>query len=270
MGPPRVFAPVLGLVLALSLAGPALAAQPATPIPPEPPAPPPQPATGPGGAEYAYAEAVATRFGELPTGFWLYEPASPSGGIPAPTGPLPLVLVLPGWGDPQPLQLEAWIEHLVRRGAVVLFPNYQLAGQPIPEAAGPDLASADTLVLVAASEDDEYPELVGDDPARMFAALERVPAERRDFVVVRGDDHGRPALRAHHNVATTALYGGVDALDWYGSWKWADALMECAFAGAWCEHALGDTPEQRFMGTWSDGVPVREPLVTDDPGTATP
>jgi hypothetical protein len=29
--------------------------------------------------------------------------------------------------------------------------------------------------------------------------------------------------------------------------------------------ALGNTPEQRFMGTWSDGVPVTEAVVTDDP-----
>ena len=41
--------------------------------------------------------------------------------------------------------------------------------------------------------------------------------------------------------------------------------MGCAFDGEWCEYALGNTPEQRFMGTWSDGVPVAEPLVTDDP-----
>jgi hypothetical protein len=41
--------------------------------------------------------------------------------------------------------------------------------------------------------------------------------------------------------------------------------MGCAFAGEWCEYALGNTPEQRFMGVWSDGVPVMEAVVTDDP-----
>jgi hypothetical protein len=43
------------------------------------------------------------------------------------------------------------------------------------------------------------------------------------------------------------------------------SLMGCAFDGEWCEYALGNTSEQRFMGTLSDGVPVAEALVTDDP-----
>jgi hypothetical protein len=31
-----------------------------------------------------------------------------------------------------------------------------------------------------------------------------------------------------------------------------------AFFGLDCEYALGDTPEHRGLGTWSDGVPVLE------------
>jgi len=80
------------------------------------------------------------------------------------------------------------------------------------------------------------------------------------------DGHARPALAAVH---TQALANQVpyppDALDWYGTWKWLDALMSCAFDGKWCEVALGNTPEQRFMGVWSDGVPVTEAVITDDP-----
>jgi hypothetical protein len=37
-----------------------------------------------------------------------------------------------------------------------------------------------------------------------------------------------------------------------------------------CEYALGDTPEQRFMGYWSDGVPVAELEVVADPGPPDP
>ena len=62
------------------------------------------------------------------------------------------------------------------------------------------------------------------------------------------------------------VFGTLDALDWYGTWKLLDALMACSFDGTWCEYALGNTPEQRFMGVWSDGVPVIELNVTDDPG----
>jgi len=81
------------------------------------------------------------------------------------------------------------------------------------------------------------------------------------------DAHGWPSLRAVHIQALAGHGVGYlpDAFDWYGTWKWLDALMGCSFAGEWCEYALGNTPEQRFMGTWSDGVPVAEPIVTDEP-----
>jgi hypothetical protein len=39
--------------------------------------------------------------------------------------------------------------------------------------------------------------------------------------------------------------------------------MGCAFDGAWCAYPLGDTPEQRFMDTCSDEVPVTEAHGTD-------
>jgi acetyl esterase/lipase len=57
----------------------------------------------------------------------------------------------------------------------------------------------------------------------------------------------------------------VDALDFYGTWKLLDALTDAAFYGTNRRYALGNTPEQRFMGVWSDGVPVHELRVTDHP-----
>ncbi|HEY2775293.1 MAG TPA: alpha/beta hydrolase fold domain-containing protein [Candidatus Binatia bacterium] len=58
---------------------------------------------------------------------------------------------------------------------------------------------------------------------------------------------------------------GVDALDFYGTWKLLDALTDAAFFGKNREYALGNTPQQRFMGTWSDGVAVKELEVTTGP-----
>ena len=40
---------------------------------------------------------------------------------------------------------------------------------------------------------------------------------------------------------------------------------DAAFNGKNREYALGNTPQQRFMGLWSDGVPVKELKVTDKP-----
>jgi hypothetical protein len=57
----------------------------------------------------------------------------------------------------------------------------------------------------------------------------------------------------------------VNALDYYGTWKLFDALTDAAFTGKNRDYALGNTPQQRFMGVWSDGVPVKELKVTDKP-----
>ena len=57
---------------------------------------------------------------------------------------------------------------------------------------------------------------------------------------------------------------------WFGAWKLSDALFACAFEGTWCEFALGNTPGQRYMGTWSDGVPVAELQVFDNTTASTP
>lgn len=99
-----------------------------------------------------------------------------------------------------------------------------------------------------------------DMPRQVWGALASLPVGDRDFVVMASDGHGLPPVVARHETPTD----GIDAADQYGIWKLADALFACAFDGTWCEYALGNTPEQRFMGTWSDGVPVAELQVTDD------
>jgi hypothetical protein len=57
----------------------------------------------------------------------------------------------------------------------------------------------------------------------------------------------------------------VNALDFYGTWKLFDALCDAAFYSKNREYALGNTPQQRFMGLWSDGTRVKELIVTDKP-----
>jgi hypothetical protein len=85
------------------------------------------------------------------------------------------------------------------------------------------------------------------------------------------DSHGKPPLIADHELPATAPFAGapgaLDALDWYGLWRPFDALVACSRTGQECATALGDTPEQKFMGRWSDGVPVIELKVTDSPKT---
>jgi acetyl esterase/lipase len=357
MRPVSVVVALLALVLTLSRPM-VTAAQEATPAPAaEPPGQPLQPATGPGGAEFAYDGIRAQHFGPWPieeqggTGFWLFEPLVPHDtGTPVADVGLPLVIFLHAFTITDPEWYHVWIDHLARRGAIVVFPDYEpefgsvmadleqtdygqtvgdteaairaaveelgtdeharadlsrvavvgasfgallgadyaadAAAQDLPEPralllANPgcavlnetacqalgDLSAmpATTRVLVLTGTDDA----IGSDDAKLvWERLSAVPSGNKDFVTLVSDAHGQPPMVADHFVTLTSGFalGYVDALDWYGPWKLFDGLMSCSFADQDCDVALGNTPQQRFMGTWSDGVPVAEAQVTDDPG----
>ncbi len=93
-----------------------------------------------------------------------------------------------------------------------------------------------------------------------------VPPENRNLIRLRTDDYGTPDLLADHGAPLSTTAGGrrsngADAFDFLGYWKWLDALLDAAFRGENRNVALGDSEEQRFLGQWSDGTPVTEPLV---------
>jgi hypothetical protein len=150
---------------------------------------------------------------------------------------------------------------------------------------------AETLLLAIAGDQDG---LVRDtDAKRIYYESTRIPEPNKDFILMISDSHGTPPLQASHR-APTAMdrdydngEGGgggpsgigdvqisrrvrpetmlINAMDYYGTWKLFDALTDAAFTGKNREYALGNTPQQRFMGVWSDGVPVKELKVTDKP-----
>lgn len=103
--------PLLLAVLATALALPVFAV---------PPTPPDQPPTGPGGAGYPYTEVGKHSTGEGSgdvTIFWPKQPAA--------TAALPVVVFTHGWGAVDPKHYEAWLDHLARKGAIVIYPRYQ-------------------------------------------------------------------------------------------------------------------------------------------------
>ncbi len=125
-----------------------------------------------------------------------------------------------------------------------------------------------SLVLVLASDRDDRVGLDG--PKAVWAALGRIPAANKDYVLVRSDEHGTdehgtPVLVADHFLSLSGAGNPPNALDFYGPWKLLDGLQDCAIARHDCRFALGGTAEQRFMGRWSDGVPVTPLQVTDSP-----
>ena len=349
--------------------------------------PPPQPATGPGGKQYVHASVTKNRYGKGGQEYWIFEPAEPK---PASA---PVVVFLHGWGGMNPLYYGAWIDHLVKRGNIVIYPRYQaslltpigeftpntltaikeaiarLRSEPghvkadltkfaaVGHSVGGLLAAnvaalasenglprvvavmsvepgitespinvpladlkkipAQTLLLAVAGDQDS---LVRDvDAKRIYNESTRVPANNKDYVTLASDAHGTPSLQASHRAPTAfdpaydsgegigggpaELGGGgrvgsdsgdnasgragglptrridgqrngqrdrletmmVNALDFYGTWKLFDGLCDAAFYNKNREYALGNTPQQRFMGVWSDGVPVKELKVTDKP-----
>ena len=336
------------------------------------PTPPSQPASGPGGSHYAHSGVTKNRYGKGGEEYWIFEPEAPK---PASA---PVVVFLHGWGGINPMYYGAWIDHLVKRGNIVVYPRYQaslltslkdftpntlhavkdaitrlqtegghvkpdisrfaavghsmggllaaniaaLAGESgLPRVSAvmsvePGITDApisaplsdlkkipaETLLLAVAGEDDTLARET--DAKRIYYESTRVPANNKDFITLVSDSHGKPALQASHR-APTAMdkdydsgegFGGgpaeifrsgglptrtidgpqndrrerletmmVNALDFYGMWKLFDGLCDAAFYGKNREYALGNTPQQRFMGVWSDGVPVKELKVTDKP-----
>lgn len=160
----------------------------------------------------------------------------------------------------------------VPRAVMIVQPGRGLRGSDPPffPAADASRVPRETLWLVVVGDEDR---VVGDETAkRIFQSVPHIPADRKDYVIVHSDRHGRPPLVADHispcapaNPAPLLMGQGCNALDYYAYWKLFDALTDFAFYGKNKQFALGNTPEQRFMGKWSDGTPVKELLVKDNP-----
>ena len=106
------------LVVALAwaaLAAPAAAAS-----------PPAQPRSGAGGVSNPDAEVVKRAVGRTGTATYVYHLAG------EPAEPRTVVVVFHGWGAVNPMTYGGWIDHLARRGHLVLFPSFQQVGRTRP------------------------------------------------------------------------------------------------------------------------------------------
>lgn len=103
---------VLAVVCALSVHSLSVSAASATP--------PGQPEAGPGGQDYAYSRVSTKRYGEGADGYWVFEPV----GVDK-TRPLPVVAFIHGLNATHYAGSWLWISHLVRKGNLVVYPQYQ-------------------------------------------------------------------------------------------------------------------------------------------------
>ena len=81
--------------------------------------PPSQPQTGPGGKQYLHTGVIKNRYGTGGQEYWIFEPDSPKPRT------APVIVFLHGWGGMNPLYYGAWVDHLVKRGNIVIYPRYQ-------------------------------------------------------------------------------------------------------------------------------------------------
>lgn len=78
-----------------------------------------QPTSGPGGSDYSHMSVTIENFGTGMDEYWIFQPNDP------PPTNAPVVMFLHGFGGTMPAPYSAWIQHIVRKGHIVVFPRYQ-------------------------------------------------------------------------------------------------------------------------------------------------
>ena len=141
---------------------------------------------------------------------------------------------------------------------------------------------ANLLLVAVANDDDDFVRDI--DARKVYRGAVNVAEENKNYVRMFSDEHGEPSLHADHRAPTAPggmiapdaslpfSAGGAgddggrgelitNALDYYGTWKLFDGLADAVFRGVHREYALGNTSQQRYMGEWSDRMPVRELMI---------
>jgi hypothetical protein len=131
--------------------------------------------------------------------------------------------------------------------------------------------SEDTNLLVMVSDKDRT---VGDKIGNLIYST-AVNVRNRNLIRQYSDYYGSESLTSGHdesysvdqefdsgikNFSTKRALkiGRLNAIDFFGYWKLFDALNAFTREGKYREYAFGNTPEQRFLGYWSDGKKVQE------------
>jgi dienelactone hydrolase len=87
---------------------------------------PDQAASGPGGADYVTQQVTKRALGRASAPIYVFHPAGEA------KEPRPVVVFLHAWGANNPAIYGGWIEHLARKGNVVIFPRYQEVNRTRP------------------------------------------------------------------------------------------------------------------------------------------
>jgi acetyl esterase/lipase len=88
--------------------------------------PPKQPESGPGGSDYRSAEVIKRAIGQAGAATYVFHGPEPA------AAPRPVIVFLHSWGAANPQFYGGWIEHLARKGNLVLFPRFQEVNRSRP------------------------------------------------------------------------------------------------------------------------------------------
>jgi hypothetical protein len=116
---------------------------------------------------------------------------------------------------------------------------------------------SDTNILMVMAEEDS--EITWNKSFKYWSEMTQIPESRKQWIGLYSDDYGYPDLVANHRwEAGGGSRDKIDALDYYGSYKWCVAIANDTFYGTDRSYWYGNTSEQIFMGKWSDGSDVIE------------
>jgi dienelactone hydrolase len=113
--------------------------------------PPVQPKSGPGGADYVAGDVTKRAVGRASAATFVFHAPGPA------ATPRPVVVFLHAWGAANPQVYGGWIEHLTRKGYLVLYPRFQEVGRTRP---------VDATANAASLLKDAFAELASDPDAR--------------------------------------------------------------------------------------------------------
>jgi dienelactone hydrolase len=111
--------------------------------------PPKQPESGPGGADYAASQVVKRAVGRASAATYVFHAAGEA------AQPRPVVVMFHSWGAANPQFYGGWIEHLARKGHLVLFPRFQEVNRTRPAEATALAAGLIKEALTALENDPE-------------------------------------------------------------------------------------------------------------------
>src|SRR5689334_13318095 len=109
--------------------------------------PPKQPEQGPGGPDSSVTQVTKRAAGSASAGTYVFHGAEPA------SGPRPVVVFFHSWGAVNPGLYGGWIDHLARKGYLVLFPRFQDVNRTRPADASALAASLVQSALATLGDD---------------------------------------------------------------------------------------------------------------------